>query len=393
MMHVISDEAGLTHKLATTADERQRLHQEAGVLRLAAHPGIVQLVGTEGADPPAALVLRTVPGGNLSTLGPQPAAVVAGLGAALATTVADLHALGFSHGAIAAEHVLLDEGGRPVLCSLGRGERSVERSANERLCTDDVHALARMLLDLVPSAAPTRVTRILQGVARPHRRARTRRLRPHDARWLARRLVAAAPDARLPDKRNDATGDSPTGTDEFRHPSVSGRPLSGGRRRRLVVLASGACVVILGAVLWLPGQMSSHRPRANPAPSGRPLRSVGAETASCPAVDDGCGPVATPGGILTTRQGRYEVGDAGEVVVLGRWHCGSAALPAVLRPGTGEVWTFDSWPTPDHGVVGSLATRAASAWTLRVGPQPSGCDRLLIERRGLRPLAMFGSGP
>ena len=68
-MEVTSDDAGLTYKRARTADERRRIEHEAAVLRRVAHPGIVQLLGTEGADPPEALVLRTVSGGDLTALG------------------------------------------------------------------------------------------------------------------------------------------------------------------------------------------------------------------------------------------------------------------------------------------------------------------------------------
>ena len=67
-------------------------------------------------------MLRTVSGGDLTDAGRQPMPVIAGLGAAVATTIADLHALGFCHGGIEASHVLLDEAGRPVLCSLGRSK-------------------------------------------------------------------------------------------------------------------------------------------------------------------------------------------------------------------------------------------------------------------------------
>jgi hypothetical protein len=385
-MNVSSDASGLTYKRAETADERRRLHHEAGVLRRAAHPGIVQLVGTEGADPPLALVLRTVPGGDLTRLEAQPVAVIAGLGAALATTVGDLHALGFSHGAIEAAHVLLDEGGRPVLCSLARAERSVTCSSGERHRADDVQALARMLLGFLGAAPPARVTRILQGVARTDRRRRA-----HDARWLARQLTAAVPDARLPSGRGVATAGAEM-CDEPRRATVSGRPAAVPSRRRLVVLAFGVCVVVVSAALLLPQVLTPHRAPVDPVPFRLPIRASSPSVVACPPVDDGCGPVAAPGGIVATSQGRYQMGGSGDVIVLGRWHCGPAALPAVLRPSTGEVWTFDSWPAAGRAVVGTLATRVTSAWSLRVGPQPSGCDRLLIDRRGLPPLAMFGTG-
>jgi hypothetical protein len=85
---------------------------------------------------------------------------------------------------------------------------------------------------------------------------------------------------------------------------------------------------------------------------------------------------------LTTATGRYLVGDPGDVVVLGRWRCDSIALPALLRPQTGELWAFVAWPTPDHGVPGQLiANHLREAWGLRVLVGASGCDRIEVERR------------
>jgi hypothetical protein len=88
-----------------------------------------------------------------------------------------------------------------------------------------------------------------------------------------------------------------------------------------------------------------------------------------------------------TATGRYLVADPGDVVVLGRWRCGSIALPALLRPATGELWAFVAWPTPGQGVPGQvLATHLRGAWALRVLVVASGCDRIEVERRGEPPL-------
>jgi hypothetical protein len=119
-------------------------------------------------------------------------------------------------------------------------------------------------------------------------------------------------------------------------------------------------------------------------------RSPSGVTTACPAVDDGCVPVALQAGVLDEPTGRYEVGQPGDVIVLGRWRCGPTAFPAVLRPPTGEVWIFDSWPGPDHSVVGHLVAHLASALTLRVRPYPSGCDRLEIDRPDHPPITIPG---
>src|SRR5687767_6114816 len=94
-----------------------RVPEEAAALAEARHPGVVELIDTAGD------VLRTrmVEGGPLSAMGPMPAAEVAGVAAAVAATLADLHDLGVVHGGIDASHVLVAADGRPLLCSLGRG--------------------------------------------------------------------------------------------------------------------------------------------------------------------------------------------------------------------------------------------------------------------------------
>ena len=353
------------------------------MLRRMAHPGIVQLIATEGAGPPDGLVLRTVSGGDLTAVALPSVAVIAGVGAALATTVADLHAVGFSHGGIEASHVLLDEGGRPVLCSLGRSREASAGSPNgERRYDDDVRALATMLLHLLPSAGCVRVARALRKVAAPARR-RPRR----DARWLARRLVSTVPDARLPGPEHPGPAAPASGatTDD------------GGRqdprsslRRRFTRLASA-------------GRIEDRRGDRHPPPGGDGRGRVGGGVWPLPAARhvryDDCvsgrrrwlrsrDPAAKES--WTSRTGRFEVGRAGDVIVLGRWRCGPTAFPALLRPATGDVWVFESWPGPRNPVVGRMIAHLASALSLRVRPGPAGCDRLEIDRRNLPPVTISG---
>ncbi len=379
-MEVTSDADGLTYKRARTGDERRRLEHEAAVLRRMAHPGIVQLLGTEGAEPADGLVLRTVSGGDLTSVVLQSVAVIAGLGAALATTVADLHAVGFSHGGIEASHVLLDEAGRPVLCSFGRSEEASAGSPNgERRYDDDVRALATMLLHLLPPAGSVRVARALRKVAAPGRR-RPRR----DARWLARRLVSAVPDARLPGPEHPgpaAPASEATAEDAGHQDPRSSRPrrLASRPRRHLVRIGVGFGVLMLGVAV-VAGWGAASGPSRRHSTSGL--------AAACPAADDGCVPVTLQDGVLDEPTGRYQVGGPGDVIVVGRWRCGATAFPALLRPATGDVWIFDSWPGPRHPVVGRMIAHLTSASSLRVRPGLTGCDQLEIDRRNLPPVTI-----
>jgi hypothetical protein len=376
-MDIIHDhESGVVRKGARTAKERETLGREAAVLRAIAHPGVVQLIGVHGGDPPDGLLLRRETGGDLAALADEGTEVVAGLGAALATTVADLHDLGVSHGAIEPSHVLLDEQGRPVLCSFGRAQLGPVAGGTAAARRDDIRALSGLLLDRLPPGAPSRTVRALRRAATPGPPHRGR-----DARWLARQLASTVPGARLPDPHGGPTQagqaeDKPALAGRANSPAEAGRPagatrgrageLAAAARRRPRRIAIGLSVVGAGAAL-----VTSAWPRA--AISSVP----------CPAADLGCTAVRMSKGILVTATGRYQLAGPGDVVVVGRWSCGPNALPAVLGQATGEVWTFRAWPTPAHPEVGQLAGRVPLAQSLRVRPEPSGCDQLVVVRRGL----------
>jgi len=100
------------------------LAREAELLGHARHPGIVELVGLDNGPDGAAVTLAHVPGPSLAEVGHVGHDVAAGLVAATATIVADLHDLGWVHGAVAPDHVLLSPPhGHPVLCGFGHAGR------------------------------------------------------------------------------------------------------------------------------------------------------------------------------------------------------------------------------------------------------------------------------
>jgi hypothetical protein len=313
-----------------------------------------------------------------------------------------------------------------VLCSFGRAQRA-PTGAGMDCRREDVHALTGLLLARMDANTQIGVGRILRRVASPGRERRSR-----DARWLARQLAFSVPDARLPvpapqlpdpvpqlpdpaplrpdpvpqlpdpaplrpdpvprlpdplpqlrDPVGDAGETQPTGAGSPLDQAAPSRsPLGAtpgvyrrwGRPARVGVVAAGlGLVVFAGAtgMLWWPSS----------APSDLPL--------SCPAVDDGCRPVATPGGLLTTSNGQYLVGEPGDVVVLGRWLCGQSALPAVLRPSTGQLWTFAHWPAAGQTVTARLLSNGLhGARSLRVRVQRSGCDEIEVDRWGQPPVTI-----
>ncbi|MDQ1427041.1 MAG: eukaryotic-like serine/threonine-protein kinase, partial [Acidimicrobiaceae bacterium] len=271
-------------KRAEDSAEVARLGREAVVLAAARHPGVVQLLGWEGTT----LRLRLVDGV------PMTSPVTAGPAVAAATTLADLHEIGVVHGAITAEHILVDRHGDPVLCGFGQARTGVRPGGPET--ADDVAALAAVLGARTDSIAQRAV---LARAAAPGRR------RPPTARQLAHLLAS---------------------------PPAAGGPTSSSRRRK--IRAPGALIGAAALVLIAGGATGARALAAHRHPAG----------AACPAADRGCRPLAHPAGALSIEQGgrRYRIGQPDDVVVLGRWNCG-AVHAALLQPGSGTVWVFDQW--------------------------------------------------
>jgi hypothetical protein len=263
----IDHEAGVVRKEATSAAEAARLANEALVLRVARHPGVVRLLHFDGR----VLETRWVDGPSAGSLTPCQ-------GAALATTLADLHAIGVVHGAVEPSHVLVPADGKPVLCGFGQGALGASRG-DPRLA-DDVAALATMLR----AQADGPLAAVLAKAIRK--------------RWSAEQLAA-----------------------RFFH---QGPPATRPWRLAAPFVAASIALTIVG-----PG-------RASP---------------------------------------RYGLGQPGDQVVYGRWHCEPVALPALLRPSTGTVWVWDHWPAPGSRSPGRMLARARR---LAVQPGPPGCDRLII---------------
>ena len=119
----------------------EQLRREGERLRRASHPGVVQVLRSAPAGD--GWELRTAHAGRpLSILDARTVPQVAAVVAAVASTLADLHALGIVHGRLDASHVLVGEQGRPVLCGFGDG-------AADARPEDDVAAVGRLLTSLL----------------------------------------------------------------------------------------------------------------------------------------------------------------------------------------------------------------------------------------------------
>jgi len=131
-----------------------RLRHEAEVLERARHPGVVELVHLEERGEDTALLTLAVAEGSLERR-PRPSVPrVAALAASLASTLADLHAMGVVHGRIEASHVLVGRDGRPILCGFSEAatdSTSASSPAADDLPTppDDLAGLGRLVLALL----------------------------------------------------------------------------------------------------------------------------------------------------------------------------------------------------------------------------------------------------
>jgi tRNA A-37 threonylcarbamoyl transferase component Bud32 len=358
-MRVAADpEGGTFRKQAESAADRDRLRSEAVVLTAVAHPGVVRLIATEG-DPPNELVFGFVEGKDFAGLDIDDQEVVGGIGAAVATTLADIHDLGVVHGAVSPSHVLIDGAGRPVLCGFGAAGKASSRAQLTELAGEDTAALARMLLSRLPGSADARLRSMLRVAA--GQRGRSHR---GDARWLARELMRRVPGARLPEMGGQP--ETPANPDLLDLPTHRLPP------RRWIARAAAAGVIAVGVGV-----------------AALTMRSPGSDghssmvTAPCPVADSSCRPVAWTGGVIATVQGRFRVSaPPRSIMVLGRWDCDGEALPAIAEVSTGSVWLFDSWPGPGQTRAARLVARVREVSDLSVIATPVGCDLLRITRTG-----------
>jgi hypothetical protein len=398
----LSLEPGRAVKKAETRRERERLAAEAGILAAAAHPGVVRLVDVIGGSPPTALVLGRIDGPALSELGRRlDWAEVAGLGAALATTVADLHELGVVHGSVRAEHVLLDEAGRPVLCGFGAAMLCKDIEEAGARAPFDVDAMVRLLLALAEGSPPRPLAGVLTSLSRGLTRGR-----PPTARRLARQLVRAVPEARFPslppaprsladvdsrpaNERPDVVPTVPCETGPERPVTRTAPRTATDRRRRgagrlisYCVPAAGLALAIATAVGSAAGSRVS--PHSFASLSDRPIAS-GSASIGCPSVTATCAARAVqPGSVLVAPPGRFMLVGSSGLEVIGRWSCGAEATPAVLDIATGSVWVFRHWPTDPNGISGDFVGKVSFAEGLRAIPRTShglACDDLEVTRR------------
>lgn len=412
-------------KRAASPVVAERLRHEAAMLERVQIPGVISLVEYSDDDPPT---LRTRFGGS-RTLAATPQMDLprcAGLVAALASTVADLHGRGVAHRRLTADHVLVAPDGRPVIC--GFGGASTEPTQQ----IDDVRSLGMLLTELVrPLAdeAPIPAQRLgrRSGWSGYQRRAllnlADQAASEHStltAAALARSILATAPDATLTDA-SESDAPSPTRR-RFEH-----------RLARAAAIAA-AVLVAVGGVIAMLGSDDAGREDAggavlpaSAAPTSTTTTSADTTEPPAPPADEpeepdepavaegpgeravadhpalGCGAnseedsttaagrdcdvtVSVRHGILTVDDLQFEVGADPAAVAIGDFRCVGAADPALLDVETGEVFLFDDWADRRSDVTATAVQQIEGARRLLAEPVgPRGCHRLVVlDRFGLR---------
>lgn len=350
----------VARKRGLDAEDDRRLEHEASVLQRARHPGVVELRALEEVEGRVELVTAWVGTRSLADRVPLPPSEAAGLLAATAEIVADLHGLGIVHGGLDPTQVLLDQGGRPVLCGFGA----------DGVPSDDVADLGRMLqvalgagdeVDPIPERRFGRGARVAAFTRRAllnladQATADDPTCRP-SARSFARALTAAAPAATLPalvaaGDEQPASRPQPAdaGDDPFAALRASRVEPDVGRRRWAPWLV-GAAVAVFVAVALLGGSGGDgHSEASANAPSvtaAGPATTPGAAAATSTVVASGTGPP------VVERDGaHYAVGEAGDQVEVGDWDCSGRPTVALLRPRTGEIFVFTAWAEPGRDLV------------------------------------------
>ena len=324
-------------------------------------------------------------GRPVNLAGPVTPQQVATTAAAVAATLADLHAGGIVHGRLDASRVLVGPRGRPVLCGFGD---DVEGCRPE----DDVAAVGRLLVELLgprEDAEPDPERR-WRGRHRGHLRRSLLLLADH---------ATAEPPSRRPSARSLAASIAAAAPSGPSIPVEAGRPPRHVRAsgalgsRRPASLRWMACIVCLVVVTALSRTVRTafqgEPARSSTAALGSTGQVAGGSVETSPqaAVHVGgsgpcprpCGPVSIRDTTLRVGEARFEVGQPGDRVVVGDWACTGAPTPAVLRPSTGEVFVFPGWAAGGPVTV-TPTTTVAGARDLVVERDERGCSVLEIVR-------------
>jgi hypothetical protein len=358
------------------------MRREAACWGRARHPGVAELIDVADDGETVSLTIRE-PGGPSLAEAPLTGQQAAGALAVVATTVADLHDVGVTVGGLDPAMIKLAADGRPVLCDLSRGAL-LGGSSRDWLATNEARtdvlqlgrlgvSLAARVTDETAETLRALGERACERAVAPRRGGRlgaaARRVvsdGPLTARKFADAVIAGVPAARLP-----TTTGSEHAADRVRTAIAEPTRLSwAGVATTIVLLAT--------AWWWFAPAASTHRPSMAPAVDHASARRPSQPTASAPPDSS----MRFAGGVLRVGNRSYAVGEPEDVLASGRWLCTPFRTVALLRPSSGDVFVFGSWPEAGVLVTARLVGHVGGATALR--PIARGaCDALSVVRPGV----------
>lgn len=301
-------------------EDAARLRATVAALRAAADAGAVELLAASDDGDAIEIVFAFA---GRSPVAPVAPGELSRVGAALAANVADLHLRGMSHGALVAEHVLIDAGGAVRLCGFGH--------AGDGTPAGDVFALGALLRSLLDEHDKSPAADAIRAIA-------DRCSTDDEAARPTMSAIAAALAAAHGPRR--AIASAP------RSPRPRPRP-------RWPVAAAVVVTVVVALVLAL----SPHGSRAQTTRDATTTTIATSVTASSTTAvrAERVWPATSAANTVEGHGARWSFGRAGDRLLLGDWNCDGVDTPVLIQP-SGAVWVIDAWPDGAETTARYIAT-------------------------------------
>ena len=358
---------------SATGRRRSELRREAELLGHLADRSVIELTALRESDDRTDMVTDDA---GAHTLADPPAMTPEELIESLATAaeaVADLHAAGWAHGAICAEHLIIDDAGSITLCSLGS---AAMHEADGAAIGEDLLQL-RAVIDAGLARRDhdrplVQRRRWRQLTHRARRRLEDRRpgsdRRPHSARDLAESLRSV-----------DVSHRRPAATPRTRQPARL--------TRTPATLVAAAAFVGVSALMWTtassPVGVASAQPsprRATAGPYSQSTTTAAPTTVTAPTTTSAPTPasaehppeeLAVAGNEIRVGDVTYRAGADGDRLALADPDCTGTSRVLLLRPSTGQLFEFSEWPSTGRPARAHLRSLHPGAVDLEIiDPSP-----------------------
>lgn len=358
---------------------RQHLRREAELLEHLRGLPVVELMALRDSDDRTDLVTIDAGERDLSRLdGLSPEQILRALADA-AAAVAELHAAGWTHGALCAQHVVVSGDGAVRLCSLGSAAvRCDSQGELGPAARSDVQQLVATIDRVLRHHDDSWDRSAARAFRSSERRFRRELDRPEAAATKAQAPCSAAEMAEI--LRDLAE------VDRHRVPLA---PLSLGPLR-LVGAAVGVGVLGLTWAAVAAGQDGSQHQVSGPTPlSSEPADPcatslTGGSTTSGPDLDeDGCPDhVRVVDNVVNVGVRRFRAGQPGDQVVVAQISCDDHPQLVLFRPSSSELFAFDDWPEPTTSATARFVGSYPDAVSLDVH-ETGDCTRAVpIDAQG-----------